>query len=286
MKPLVRDVAQRIERLDGLDRYARPVRDFVYRAVPNNTTVKDFLSGTWLGHPLHPVLTDVVLGSWTSAAMLDVVGGRDTRKAARRLIGLGILAALPTAVAGLADWSDLRKGPQRVGMVHAAGNVATIGLMTLSWNARRRGKGLTGRFYAMVGMGVATGSAWLGGHLSFGRGVGVNQTAFDELPPGWESVMEFGALSEGKPVAAEVDGTTVMLYRHDGRIDAIGNRCSHRGCPLHKGTVNDDGSVTCPCHGSTFRLSDGAILRGPATAPQPSFETRVQDGRVEIRARP
>src|SRR6266581_401197 len=148
MRSLFWDLAERVERIDALDRFSRPVRSVVYQLVPSGTPVKELLSGTWLGHPLHPVLTDVVLGTWTSAAMLDVVGGRDTRKAARRLIGLGVLAALPTAVAGLADWSDLRKGPQRVGMVHAAGNVATIGLMTLSWNARRRGKGLTGRFYA------------------------------------------------------------------------------------------------------------------------------------------
>jgi nitrite reductase/ring-hydroxylating ferredoxin subunit len=97
--------------------------------------------------------------------------------------------------------------------------------------------------------------------------------------------MELEALSEGKPTATDVNGVGVMFYRHDGTIDAIADRCSHRGCSLHQGTVNDDESVTCPCHGRTFRLSDGAILRGPASAPQPSFETRVRDGKVEVRTR-
>jgi len=285
MRSLFWDLAERVERIDALDRFSRPVRSVVYQLVPSGTPVKELLSGTWLGHPLHPVLTDVVLGSWTSAAMLDVVGGRDTRKAAQRLIGLGVLAAVPTAAAGFADWSDLRAEPQRVGLVHATGNVSALALMALSWNARRRGKGIRGRLYAMLGMAAGLGSAWLGGHLSFGRGVGVNQTAFEALPSGWHPATSLEALPEGKPTRADVDGTGILLYRHDGEIDAIADRCSHRGCPLHKGTINDDHSVTCPCHMSTFRLSDGAILRGPASAPQPSYQTRVRDGRVEVRTR-
>jgi nitrite reductase/ring-hydroxylating ferredoxin subunit/uncharacterized membrane protein len=272
--------------MEQLDRYSRPVRKVVTQVVPSGTALKDFLSGTWLGHPLHPALTDVVLGAWTSAAMLDVVGGKGTRKAAQRLVGLGILAAIPTAAAGLADWSDLRKGPQRVGIVHAGSNTTALGLMALSWKARRRGKQMRGRLYTMLGVGVGTASAWLGGHLSFGQGVGVNQTTFEELPQEWQAVIDLEALGEGKPEGVEVGGIGVLLFRHDGRIDAIADRCSHRGCSLHQGTVNGDESVTCPCHGSTFRLSDGAVLRGPATAPQPSFETQVREGRVEVRGRP
>src|SRR5439155_12965971 len=142
-----------------------------------------------------------------------------------------------------------------------------------------------GRMWSTLAMGVAMGSAYLGGYLSFTKGVGVNQTAFEELPADWEPVIDLEALPEGKLAGADLNGTGIMLYRHDGRLDALADRCSHRGCPLHRGSVNDDTSVTCPCHGSTFRLSDGVVVRGPATEPQPALDARVRDGKVEVRVR-
>src|SRR5581483_1616112 len=171
MRPLPRDtIADRLERLDALDAVAEPLQDGARRLVPQGSAAKDLLSGTWLGHPLHPLLTDVVVGTWASAALLDLAGGEGAEQAAEDLIGVGILAALPTALSGLSDWADVRGGPRRVGLVHALGNTTALVLHVASWRARRRGRHQEGLGLSAAGMLVAGCSAWLGGHLSFGRG--------------------------------------------------------------------------------------------------------------------
>jgi nitrite reductase/ring-hydroxylating ferredoxin subunit/uncharacterized membrane protein len=283
MQPLVReDVAERLEAFAGLDKPAEPLQDLVNKLVPNESELKDLLSGTWLGHPLHPLLTDAVIGCWMSAWILDLVGGSAGRKAADRLIALGILAAVPTAASGLADWADLAGGTRRVGTVHAAGNATALTLHAMSWVARKRGRRVRGVGLSMLGAGAALGSAWLGGHLSFGKGVGVNQTAFERWPRRWTPMVAVDDLSDGKLMQASAGETKVLVVRDQGQVHAMLDRCSHRGCSLARGQLRD-GMVVCPCHGSTYRL-DGTVAKGPATAPQPSFEVRVEGGQVEIRA--
>jgi nitrite reductase/ring-hydroxylating ferredoxin subunit/uncharacterized membrane protein len=282
MEPVGREaVAERIERFEALDAVAEPLQSGVRSVVPQESPLKDLLSGTWLGHPVHPPLTDVVVGTWTSALLLDLLGGKRGRQAADRLVGAGILAALPTAAAGLSDWAELRGGTRRVGTVHATGNVSALVLHTLSWSARRRGQRGRGLALSALGYGVATFSAWLGGHLSFGRGVGVNQTAFEDAPPDWTPVLDAARLEDRTLIGARADGVGVLLVRKDGRTYALADRCSHRGCSLHEGQLRDD-TVTCPCHGSTFGL-DGSVVKGPATAPQPTFDVRTMNGKIEVR---
>ncbi|HJP65596.1 MAG TPA: Rieske 2Fe-2S domain-containing protein [Actinomycetota bacterium] len=284
MQPVMRQtVLDAIERLDVLDTPAEPLQGLVNQLVPNESELKDLLSGTWLGHPLHPVLTDVVLGCWISAGILDVLGGKAGRTSADRLIALGILAAVPTAAAGLADWADLDGGTRRVGSVHAVGNVAALALYSASWVARKRGHRARGMGLSMLAAGAALGSGWLGGHLSFGKGVGVNQTAFERWPRRWTAVAVMEDLEDGKAIQATAGDTKVVVVRQDGSVHALLDRCSHRGCALSRGQVRGD-ALVCPCHGSTFRLEDGAVVKGPATAPQPAFDVRVQEGNVEIRA--
>jgi nitrite reductase/ring-hydroxylating ferredoxin subunit/uncharacterized membrane protein len=282
IEPLGRQaILERIERLEALDALGEPLQKGVRALVPQESSLKDLLSGTWLGHPLHPPLTDVVIGAWTSALLLDLVGGDSAEQAADRLVAAGILAAVPTAAAGLSDWAELRGETRRVGSVHASGNVSALVLHALSWTARRRGQRGRGVVLSAFGYGVATFSAWLGGHLSFRKGVGVNQTAFDDAPPGWTPVLDEAQLGEDQLTRARANGVGVLLVRKDARIYALADRCSHRGCSLHEGQLNDD-TVTCPCHGSTFRL-DGSVVKGPATAPQPRFDVRTSEGKVEIR---
>jgi nitrite reductase/ring-hydroxylating ferredoxin subunit/uncharacterized membrane protein len=285
MKPLAREaIAEGIEGLEALDVVSEPLQKVVRAAVPQESELKDVLSGTWLGHPLHPPLTDVVIGAWTSALLLDLLGGEEGREAADRLVVAGIVAAVPTAAAGLSDWAELRGGSRRVGSVHAVGNTTALVLHTLSSLARRRGDRRRGVALSALGYGVASFSAWLGGHLSFAKGVGVNQTAFEELPSEWTPVLDESRLQEGEPTGARADGLGVVLVRRGGRVHALADRCSHRGCSLHKGTLNDDGTLTCPCHGSTFAL-DGSLVKGPATSPQPAFDVRSNEGRLEVRRR-
>jgi nitrite reductase/ring-hydroxylating ferredoxin subunit/uncharacterized membrane protein len=285
MEPLAREtIAERIEGLGALDALAEPLQKAVRASVPQESRLKDLLSGTWLGHPLHPALTDVVVGAWSSALLLDLLGGDRARQASDRLVATGILAAVPTAGSGLSDWAELSGGSRRVGAVHAVGNTSALVLHALSWTARRRGRRARGVALSALGYGAATFSAWLGGHLSFGKGVGVNQTAFDDAPADWTPVLDEDDLEKGKLIGARANGVGVLLVANGDRIHALADRCSHRGCSLHEGQLNDDDTVSCPCHGSTFRL-DGSIVKGPASSPQPRLQVRTSEGKVEVRRR-
>ena len=284
MRPIPRELlTDQIERLGALDGLAERVQKVVGRAVPDGTPIKDLLSGTWLGHPLHPVLTDVVVGAWTSAAILDLFGGEGAANASDRLVGVGIVSALPTAAAGLSDWADLWGAQRRIGMVHATGNSTALALYGLSWLARKSKRRGLGVALSTLGFGAALLSGYLGGSLTYSKGIGVNQTAFEESPTEWTAVFDDAQLSEGSPAMGRAGKVDILLYKRNGRINAILDKCAHRGCALHDGQINDGVTVTCPCHGSTYRLDDGSVIKGPATSDQQAFEVRVRDGQVEVR---
>jgi len=278
---IVEDLLERLHQAEALDGIAKPLSNFVSGAIPHGV-VKDALSGTWIGHPLHPMLTDVAIGSWTSAFVIDAMGRPGSEAAADTLVGIGVLSAVPTAAAGLADWSDMMGAERRVGLVHAGANIVATGLYGLSWLARRRGNRSRGVALSLMGATVATVGGYLGGHLSYRQGVNVDRNAWDDGPANWVDTVDESELADGKPFVVTADGANVLLVRRGSTIHAIGDVCSHAGGPLHEGEV-DDGCVTCPWHASTFRLSDGAVRHGPATAPQPAFETQVAGGRVQVR---
>jgi nitrite reductase/ring-hydroxylating ferredoxin subunit/uncharacterized membrane protein len=265
-----------------LDAVADAVGPLVERIGPGS--LKDLLSGTWQGHPLHPVLTDVTIGAWTSSFMLDVVGGERGRAGADALVGIGVLSAIPTAASGLSDWADLEGEERRVGTAHAIGNVTATAVYGLSWVARRGGHRRLGVTLGFLGAGIASATAYLGGHLVYGRGVGVDVTTFDRIPRRYTPVMDADALREGKPATADLNGVPLFLLRRGDTVFAMHDRCTHRGGPLHRGKLEGD-AIVCPWHGSCFRVEDGSIERGPATAPQPSYQTRIREGKIEVRAR-
>lgn len=279
------NVIGRVERAEFLDAPANNLADLVGKWLQPGP-VKNLLSGTGTGHPAHPILILLPLGSWASAFFLDVAGGNDagTATAARRLIVLGNLAALPTALTGLSDWADTQGAERRVGLVHAALNVTALGLFTASAAARTTHARGAGFLTGALGMGLVAASGWLGGHLAYARGVGTDTTAFEVAPTGWTDVAAVEDITD-KPVCADAGGVAVLVIRHDGELRAISDRCTHRGGPLHEGTIEDD-CVVCPWHGSRFRLADGQISRGPATRPQRAFEVRTLDGRVQVRPAP
>lgn len=278
------ELATRVGKIEALDGLADPLMNVARKLIPHGP-VKDVLSGTWLGHPLHPLLTDVVIGSFTSASVLDLVGGRRGQAAANRLAVLGVVSALPTAAAGLSDWSETYSSARRIGVVHASANVVGLALYAASVLARARGRRARATNLGLMGMGVMTVGGYLGGHLSFVGGVGVNNTFWQHGPEDWTPVLDETGLPEATPVRAEANGAAVLLYRKAGRIFAINSRCSHAGGPLHEGEVDADACVTCPWHQSTFRLADGSVVHGPATVPQPAFDVRVESGKIEVRAR-
>lgn len=280
---LVEDLVDRITRAEGLDKVAQPLSDAA-SAVIRPGPVKDALSGMWMGHPLHPLLTDVTIGAWTSAFVLDVFGNQSTEGAADTLIGVGVASALPTVVSGYSDWSDLFGAPKRLGVVHALSNAGAIACYGLSWMARRNGDRSRGLALSFLGATLATVGGYLGGHLSYRQGVNVDRNAWNEGPQDWVPVLDAGDLGTGDRRVVRAEDMEVLLVNEGGTIHAIAEVCGHAGGPLHDGTF-EGGCVTCPWHGSTFRLSDGAVVHGPATGPQPAFDVRVDDGKILVRAR-
>ncbi len=283
--PIAHDAVERIAGLDPLDQPAKALGKAVRDAIPAGP-VKDALSGTWLGHALHPLLTDLPIGTWTSAVLLDWLGGDAGKPAADRLIGLGIAFTAPAVATGMTEWADSEVGDdhvRRVGLVHAAANVGATALFGASLAARRGGARGTGKLLALAGAGVLGASGYLGGHLAYAKGIGVDQTAFEAPPEGWSFALRESDLPEGESRYAEVGGVGVLVARHGGEVHALSNRCSHRGGPLDEGELSD-GCVTCPWHGSVFRLADGGVERGPAPYSQPAWQVRVRDGVIELKA--
>ncbi|MGH3156973.1 MAG: Rieske 2Fe-2S domain-containing protein [Streptosporangiaceae bacterium] len=278
----VGSVVRRIEGTAALDRVGKPLAEAVSRAT-SPALVKNALSGTWLGHQLHPLLTDLPIGSWVAAAALDVTGAGSDGRAARRLVGLGTLAAVPAAVAGASDWAETYGPEQRDGLVHALANLTAVSLQAASWLARRRGRKAAGMVLSAGGLGLMTVAAYLGGHLAYIRGVGVSHTAFQEPVTEWTDVAALADLSQDKPVAAAAGGVPVVLVCRDDQVYALSATCVHAGGPLAEGTLTD-GALRCPWHGSVFRLCDGKALRGPAATAQPAWQVRLEEGRVLVRS--
>ncbi len=286
MKPF--DSVSLLERATPLDRVVDPLRSTV-QSLLGTGRARDALHGVWLGHPLHPTLVQVSIGALFSASLLDALGGEE--RAADTLVGAGLLSAAPTAVSGWADWSELHEEQQRVGLVHAVTNIAALGLYAASLAARRSGARQRGKSLSYAGLGLLGFAGFLGGHLSFRQAAGANHAAVVPhlVRTGWHDLCALDDLAgDGVPqrhvLGPPNDNVPVLVVRSGERIDVLSDRCSHLAGPLHEGDVDVvDTTVTCPLHGSRFSLDDGSVRRGPATAPVPAFDVRVESGRVEVR---
>ena len=282
----MRALLNRLEQATAFDPVGDKLQGAVQTAV-RPRAVKDLLHGVFLGHPLHPMLVQAPVGAFMSAAMLDLLPGQ--RRAATALIAVGIGAAAPAAAAGLTDWASLGREQRRVGLVHAVGNTAALAFYAGSLAARRRGRHGLGRALGFAGLSLAGGSAYLGGHLSYKEGAGMNHAAPEVrlIPPGWHTVASVAELSADKPVVRSVGPVPVLLYRNGDSVSAMVEKCGHQGGPLGSGEVTGSGAgacVVCPWHGSTFRLTDGIVVRGPAASDQPVLRTRIAGGQVEVSA--
>lgn len=273
----------RLERWSALDSLIEPIRTAA-RSLLSPTMLRNVLSGVSTGHPIHPVLTDVPIGAWSMASLLDACGGPSAEHAADLLVATGLVAAVPTAAAGLNDWSDTHGPEARVGLIHAALNGTALSLYAGSLAARRAGARTAGRGLAFAGLGILLASGYLGGHLAFAKGVRVNRTAWHEGPTDWQDAGPASELAQDGPSVVDLGGLPILVVHDAGRLVALDNVCTHAGGSLDEGTFKD-GCVTCPLHGSMFRLADGSVVRGPASVPEPSYEARVEDGRLQLRAR-
>ena len=280
-----------IDRQDFLEQASEAIQPAVTKAFeaagPAGQEVKNFLHGTWLGHPLHPVLTDVPIGAWTAALALDAMetisGRKELAAGADAAIAVGLVGALGSAVTGLTDWSATNGRARKVGLLHGLLNAGATVLYTTSLVMRRRKNRSAGLGLAMLGYAASSAAGYLGGHLVYGEQVGVDHTAAQEMPKEFVTVLDENELGEGELKKVEAKGVPVLLVRRNGEIHAIAHTCSHMGGPLSEGKLEGD-VVQCPWHGSRFNVADGSVIDGPATFPQPCFETRVRDGKIEVRS--
>jgi nitrite reductase/ring-hydroxylating ferredoxin subunit/uncharacterized membrane protein len=271
----------RLEADERLGEVAHTARELLARCTPP-PAVRDALSGSWLGHPLHPMLTDLPIGFWTSAWALDLLAPRRSRDAARLLVGLGVLSAVPVVLTGASDWFDTTGRAQRVGVVHAAANLGAVACYAASWAARRRGHTARGIALSMAGAGVATVGGYLGGHLTQVLGVGIDASRAPDALDEWARALDEVDVTT-TPQRVTVDGVELVVFRAGGRLVAMGAVCPHRGGPLEQGAIVD-GCLECPWHRSRFRIDDGALVRGPSATPLISYEARPDGaGGVEVR---
>lgn len=281
-----------IEKQDWLDTVADTVQPAILNAFKaggeGGQKVKNFLHGTWLGHPLHPALTDVPMGAWTVAAVFDgieLVGHKGFKKGADAAIAIGIVGAVGAAVTGLTDWTGTTKKRRKVGLTHGLLNLTATALYTTSFILRKQ-KGFRGSAIslAMLGYGISSAAAYLGGHLVYSEQTGVDHTATAaEYPEDFIAVLKENELEENTMKCVQAGEIPVLLVKQNGEIFAIAHTCSHLGGPLSEGTLFDDCSVKCPWHGSVFSLKDGSVIKGPAAEPQPKFDVRVKNGQVEVK---
>ena len=234
----------------------------------------------WLGHALHPALSDIPIGLGVASVVVSIW---EPGSGAESLLRLGTLVGgLGAAATGVVDWSVAEGGDRRLGLVHGLINIGALGLIGVAVACDVWDQALAARLLGGLAVGVMGAGAYLGGHLVFGRGVMVDHTAWTTGPRDWTSVVAFDQIADGKVLAAQAGDREVLLYREDEEIYALDGLCSHAGARLGLGKC-EDGIITCPWHGSQFRLKDGTVNRGPACFEQPVLSARIVSGQVEVR---
>lgn len=286
-------ISKSIQQQEWLEPVARGLQKFVQQAFRGSgcggQKIKNFLHGTWLGHPLHVIITDVPIGGWTVALVLDALevatGQAAFGKAADAAITVGLVGAAGSAVTGLTDFQDIDAPASRIGAAHGLLNVGAASLYLASRISRKKGARSTGRALAAIGYAIAAGSAYLGGSLVYEEGIGVDRNVGEQFPKDFVPVLPESELGEGQLKRVQHDGVPILVVRRGDQILAVAETCSHLGGPLSEGKLEGT-SVQCPWHASRFALEDGRVLDGPAVHPLPCMETQINNGQVEIRRRP
>jgi nitrite reductase/ring-hydroxylating ferredoxin subunit len=267
------------------DVWARPLGDFNHRWISALfrpiRPIKDFLNGTWIGHPLHAAATDIPIGTLLLTVVLDIAG---QTAAADIALVLTILFMLAAAVTGAADYADTDGSARVRATVHST--IMVIGLVLLLISLGLRFAGGTDRTIAvalsLIGFLVVTGGAFVGGDVVYIFGNMVSRHAFRGAGTKWirldtGDVTDLATLPEATPTKAKAGINDLVLVRVGETVHAVHAVCSHAGGPLAQGTFAD-GCIECPWHGSRFRMSDGRLRRGPALYDQPAYEIRAAEG--------
>jgi nitrite reductase/ring-hydroxylating ferredoxin subunit/uncharacterized membrane protein len=253
--------------------------------------LKSLLNGTWFGHPLHPVITDVPITAWMLTALFDIIWLISPAHNTWAVYGafvaviVGLLGALGAIVTGFTDWSDTYGSERRVGLNHALFNASATILYLVSFILRLLagpGDGVAAAILGFVGLICVLYAGYLGGEMVFTKGTGVNHTAWEAGGEDYEAVLRADSVEENTLYRVTVSGVPVVLLRHGKQFYAISATCPHAGGPLDEGTLTSD-VVQCPWHGSRFCMRDGRVLTGPATVNAPRYEVRVSNGQVEVK---
>jgi nitrite reductase/ring-hydroxylating ferredoxin subunit/uncharacterized membrane protein len=282
-----------------IERWARPLsglwngiaavsRGF-YRALGGpGKLLQDFLNGSWLGHALHPVLTDVVVGGATIAVILDIlriffsVDGMET--AITWTVGLSALAGVGAIFTGLTDFKDTAEGDERnIAGFHGLINIVAVVIFFVSLLQRTGGGHDAGFWTFLVGYLVISVGAYIGGHVVFKYGYMVNHNAFarGKKAADFTAIMPADSLVDDTPTKATFGATSLVVVRRGDLVYALKETCPHAGGPLAEGTLVGD-TIVCPWHASAFRLADGAVRHGPASSRQVAYRARIAGGQVEI----
>lgn len=247
--------------------------------------VKDFLNGTWLGHPVHSAATDLPIGALTVSIVLELVGQHTGANIALVVAAVSIAASILT---GLADYTDVDGTARTRATVHAtvmliAHALFIISLVIRSGNPPDR---TVPTLLVLIGFGVISLGAAIGGDLVFLIGTNVNRHAWRGAGTKWVA-LDLGDLSDipqGGPTKAKAGVNNLILVRNGDTIHALHETCAHAGGPLAEGTLVD-GCIQCPWHGSRFRLENGHVARGPAMYDQPAYEVRSAESGAGWEAR-
>lgn len=287
-----KSVMEIIDEQEWLDKAGAAIQPVILNAYKaggkTGNDVKNFLHGKWLGHPIHPMITDVPMGAWTTAAVLDTMelfGSKKYKPGADAAVSIGLVGDAGAAITGITDWTGTTEIERKAGLVHAVLNIGATALYLASFFLRRRKKSRTAAItFSMLGYGITTASAYIGGNLVYNQQMGVDHTSIPMVyPEDFEAVLPENELKENAMKCVRAGKADILLAKKDDQIFAIANTCSHLGGPLAEGKLLDDCSVRCPWHGSVFSLKDGSVIDGPATQPQPKFDVRVKDGQIEVK---
>ncbi len=292
-----RDLTERLDNLiigSGSIRALAKALDHLLNSLFTRTPLRPlklFANGTWLEHPLHPLLTDVPIGAWTVAILLDLIalifGVPNLGLANGIIIGFGVLVALAAIATGFMDWMDVDPPELSIGMTHAILNIIATLLFAISffWRWSDNWSITLGKFIlTLVAYLVITAGAFLGGTLVYRMGTMINRNAYRSGPQDLIPVLPLADLPENQLKRVDVQGNPILFLRRGEKIYAIGAVCSHYGAPLEQGQVMD-GTVQCPWHYSRFALANGSVKEGPATCPLPAYEAIVKDGQIQVRFR-
>ncbi len=281
-----------------IERWARPlarlwngsarVMDAAYRVLGRpGKLLQDLLNGSWLGHSLHPVVVDVVVGGSTAAVLLQVLtwlGVDGLRDAQIWILGLTWLSGVTASITGLTDFKDTADGDERNvvglhGLINIIANVAFI----VAFGFMLAGADAAAAWLLLIGYLILSLGAFIGGHVVFKYGYMVNRNAFarGKVAKEYTAILPVADLPEATPTKAMLGTTALVLVRRGDVVHALKETCSHAGGPLSEGTLVG-GTIVCPWHASAFRLSDGAVRHGPAATRQVAYGARVHEGQVEV----